>query len=520
MDLMDLMNLMKPGPTLDRPCSAPSTVAALAPLGWPALVIAGCTLVLLVSLSGRYGYHRDELYFLEAGRHLAWGYPDQPPFVPLLARLISELAPGSLVVLRLPSAVAAGGVILLTALLARELGGGRAAQALAAVSMAISGLLLGTGHLLSTATFNLLAWSLLLWLVLRILRTGNQRLWLVVGVVSGIGLLNNDLVIFLIAALVVGLAIVGPRRILGSPWLWVGAAIAALLWAPYLVWQAQHGWPELAVSRSIAAGGSGTSTPRSLLLPEQLVLVSPYLAPVWIFGLVRYFRDPALRWCRAIGPAYVVLCAAVVVTGGKAYYLAAYVPVLLGAGAQPTIAWLGRGRATLRRTLIALALVSTAAGTVLFALPVLPVGFVHRTPLVSLNYDAGETIGWPTFVAQIAEVYDHVPPSQRGATSILASNYGEAGAVDRFGPAFGLPHAFSGDDGFWYWGPPPSSAHTLVAIGFGRQQLERSFAHCQLHRRLDNGVGVDNQEQGQPVWVCTTPRASWRVLWPRFRVLS
>jgi 4-amino-4-deoxy-L-arabinose transferase-like glycosyltransferase len=196
--------------------------------------------VLLAGLSGRYGYHRDELYYLAAGRHLAWGYPDQPPLVALL----SWVAPDSVVVLRLPSDFAAAAVVVLAARLTRELGGQRAAQTLAAASMAVAPLLLGAGHLLSTTTYDLLVWALLLWLVVRVLRTGDQRLFVVCGVVAGIGLLNKDLVAFLIAALVVGIAVAGPRRILTSGWLWTGGAVAAVLWAPYLLWQARHGWPQ------------------------------------------------------------------------------------------------------------------------------------------------------------------------------------------------------------------------------------------------------------------------------------
>ncbi len=493
--------------------------STLAPLSHAVLVIAGATSLLLVGLSARYGYHRDELYFLEAGRHLAWGYPDQPPLMPLVARWMSDLAPGSLVLLRLPSALAAAGTIVLTGLLARELGARRPAQVLAALSIALSGLVLGADHLLSTTAFDLLSWTLLLWLIVRVLRVRNESLWIVIGVVAGVGLLNSDLVAFLLAAILVGVLVSGPRQLLATPWLWIGAVIAAIMWAPYVVWQAQHGWPELAVSRSIAAGGSGTSTPRALIIPEQLVLVSPWLCPVWIAGLVRLFRDPVLRWCRALGVAYVALAVVVLVTGGKAYYLAAYLPVLVAAGSQPTIDWLGRGRIRLRRTVAGAALVLTALGTITFALPVLPLGLVHDTPIVALNYDDGETIGWPTFVSQIAHVYNTVPQGQRSTTSILASNYGEAGAVDRFGASFGLPPAFSGQDGFWYWGPPPSSARTFVVVGFTQQKLASLFGACTLETRLNNQLGVDDQEQGSAVWTCSAPKAGWSVLWPRLRDL-
>ena len=359
----------------------------------PVIVAALVLAALLIAFSGRYGYHRDELYFLAAGRHLAWGYPDQPPLVPLLARLMSDLAPASLMVLRLPSAVASAALVLLTGLIARELGAERVAQALAAICVAAGPLVIGAGHLLSTTTFNLPAWALASWLILRILRTGNDRLWLVAGVVTGAGLLASDLIAFLLFAVIAGLAVTGPRRPFGSSWLYAGGAIAVAMWAPYLAWQASHGWPQVAVAQSIAGGGSGTSAPRWTLLPYQLLLAGVALSPVWVAGVVRLLRGPALRWCRAFGVTFIVLVIVLTVTGGKPYYLGAMFPVLLAAGAQPAVDWARRGRARPRTGLLVAALILTPLITIPVALPAVPVADLHRTSIVAVNYDAGETIG-------------------------------------------------------------------------------------------------------------------------------
>jgi hypothetical protein len=479
----------------------------------PVVLVAVAVTALLVGFANRYGYHRDELYFLAAGRHLAWGYPDQPPFVPVMARVLSAIAPGSLMVLRLPSAFAAGAIVVLTGLLAREFGGDRGAQVLAAASMAIAALLLGAGHLLSTTTYDLLSWAILLWLVVRILRTGHDRLWLVVGLVAGVGLLDSDLAAFLLGSVVVGLLLVGPRRPFASPWLWVGGAIAAALWSPYLVWQASHGWPQLDVSRAIAAGRSGTSAPRAVFLPFQLGLVSPFLAPIWIAGLVNLFRDHDLRWARALAWAYVLLALVFVATGGKPYYLGGMFPLLLAAGAPAAVRWLRRGDQARRRLALGAAFV-LSSGSIAITLPVVPVASLHSTPIVSFNYDAGETVAWPTFVREIASVYDTVRADD---AIVLASNYGEAGAVDHYGQRYGLPHAYSGQTGYWYWGPPPAAARTAVAVGFTRPEITRAFTGCRLAARLDNHLAIDDDEQRAPVWVCTDPVAPWRVLWRRFR---
>jgi hypothetical protein len=497
----------KPAPSATRAPALPDFAL------WPVAAVAGLLTVVLIALSGRYGYHRDELYFIECGKHLAWGYPDQPPLVPLIARLMTALAPGSIVLLRLPSAIASGLLVLLTGLLTRELGGRRTAQVLAGAVIAVAPLVLGSGHLLSTTTFDLPAWALLCLILLRILRTGERRLWPLAGLVAGVGLMDNDLVASLIAAVVVGIAVAGPRATFRSGWFYAGGAIALAIWSPYLAWQASHGWPELSLERSIAAGNSGSSAPWWLIVPEQLALVPVYFAPVWIAGLVRLFRDPELRWCRAVGVAYPVLAVAFMLTGGKPYYLAGMFPVLLAAGAQSAVDWVGRvGKP--RRRLVAVGLALSLLELPV-TLPVLPVSVVHDTPIVALNYDAGETIAWPTFVGEIAAVYRSLPPAQRAHAIVLTRNYGEAGAVDRYGPADGLRAAYSGHNGFWYWGPPPASAATAVVVGYDRSQL--SFCtSVRLAVTLNNHLGVSNQEQGTPVWICQ-PSRSWAAIWPSQR---
>ncbi len=478
--------------------SGPAELPALAIK--PVLAITVVLTGLLIAFSDRYGYHRDELYFIASGKHLAWGYPDQPPFVPLVARLMTSLAPGSLVLLRVPSALAGGVLVLLTGLLTRELGGRRAAQALACAVIALAPVVTGASHLLSTTTFDLPVWALLLWLLVRILRTGDQRLWLAAGLTAGAGLLDTDLVAFLIFAVVVALGLAGPRAPLRSGWFYAGGGLALALWAPYLAWQGSHGWPELAVARSIAAGGSGTSASWWLIVPEQFVLVAWYFSPIWITGLVRFFRDPGLRWCRAVGVA------------------AAYFPALLAAGAQPAVDWAGRAHHRRRAGLITAGLV-LAVLQLPITLPVLPVSVVHDTPIVALNYDAGETIGWPAFVREIATAYRSLPPAERSATVVLTSNYGEAGAVNHFGPAQGLPVAYSGHMSFWYWGPPPTRATTAIIVGYQRSQLT-FCGSARLAAHLDNLVGVNDDEQGAPVWICQQLTRTWPAIWPGQKHLS
>jgi len=478
-------------------------------VAWPALTgLAGGVVVLLLSVAGRYGYHRDELYFLRAGREPAFGYVDQPPLSPLLAHAADTLFGGSLVGLRLLPALAAGLTVLCTGLIAREFGGSRAAQALAAACAAVSSILLGTGHLLSTTTFDLLAWTVLSWLIVRGLRDGGRG-WLLAGLVAGVALQNKTTPVFQLGAVTAGVLLVGPRSVWRSPWPWLGGLVALALWAPNLIWQAGHGFPQLALSRAIAAGSSGTSEPWYAFLPYQLLLIGPLLVPVWTVGWWRLARDPALRTWRAFAVAYVLLAVVFMATGGKPYYLAGLYPVLLAAGAEPVVRWARARR--VRTALLGAALLGSLAASVFIVLPVVPVDRLARTPVPDLYYDAGETVGWPEFAATVSAVRQRIPAEE--PVAVLTGNYGEAGAVDRFLPR--LAPAYSGHNAYGTWGPPPDDADTMIAVGLPEEHLRTWFGQVELAARIDNGVGLANDEQNTPVWIVGDRRASWDVLWPQ-----
>ncbi len=478
------------------------------------LAIAGAVVVVLLAGSDGYGYHRDELYFLVAGRHLAWGYADQGPLTPAIARAMDSFAPGSLVALRFPSALMAGATVVVTGLLAYELGGSRRAQLIAAGCAAVGSFALFVGHVLSTSTFDLLAWACCSWLVARALRTGRHRLWPVAGVVVGIGLLNKPLIAFLAVGLAVSLLLVGPRAVLRDARFWVGVGIAVALWSPWLIWQTSHGWPQLDVSSSIARGGSGSSQPRWLIVPYLFLLVSPVLAPVWLAGLVALVRRESMRPFRAFAVCWAVLVAAFTITGGKPYYLAGLFPVLLAAGAIEADAWLGRGRGRGRAAVLGIAIVASGVVSVVLALPVLPAR--DAGPVVAANGDVGETIGWPQLVRAVAFAYRRAP---RQAV-IFTSNYGEAGAVDRFGPALGLPSAYSGHNAFGSWGPPPDRAAPVVVVGLDARHLRAFFRDCRPVTRVHDDEGIDNDERGAPIDLCSSTSQPWSRLWPRVRHLD
>ena len=252
-----------------------------------------------------------------------------------------------------------------------------------------------TGHTLSTSTFDLLVWTAVTYLAVRAVRTDRPWLWPVAGVVLGVGLENKPLPAFLAAALLAGLALSGPRWVLREPRFWLGVAIASLMWSPWLVWQAAHGWPQLVVSGSIAAGGSTSSAPWWQIVPFQVLLAGPPLAIVWIAGLVRLFRDPAVRNVRFLAWAWVVLAVVFMVVGGKPYYLAGLLPLLHAAGAGPVIAWTGHGRAVLRRAVLGVVVVMSAVAGAVIALPVLPAQLAGQAVLVCAGPQQPWSALWP-----------------------------------------------------------------------------------------------------------------------------
>jgi hypothetical protein len=372
------------------------------------------------------------------------------------------------------------------------------------------------GHLMSTSVFDLLGWAVLTYLLVRAVEE-DGRIWLLAGAVAGVGLQVKVLMAVLLLGVTVGVLVAGPRGILRSRWLWAGAGIAMVLWAPNLAWQAANGWPQLHLAGAIANGGSATSQPRWAYLPFQLVLVSPFLFPVWMAGWWTLLRSPQLRRWRFLAVAYVVVAVVFLATGGKPYYQAGLYPVLLAAGAAPVLRWVERGRQRLRVRVLPGALGAAAASSAFLFLPLVPAGQLHATPVVAVNSDAAETVGWPRFADTVAGIVEaHTRGDVRPA--VLTRNYGEAGALLRYRPD--IPEVHSGHNSFWSWGPPPDGTEVVVAVGFAPGRLDEWFDHVERAGTIDNGLDLDNEEQGTPIWVCSGPRRSWTELWPEMRILG
>ena len=496
------------------PVAPSASLAPLAPLARGPVIAAMLTLAaLLAATSNAYGYHRDELYFRMLDP--AWGYLDQPPLTPLIARTLASIVDEPWM-LHLPALLAAVAAVFVAALIAREVGGARRAQALAAWTAAAAAFPLIFGHVLLTSSIDLVVWPLVCLFAIRALLRHDGRWWLVVGLVAGLASYNKLLVAVLLAGLGVGLLVFGPWRVLRSPWLWGGILLAALLALPALVYQATHGWPQLAMGAALAEDNGGET--RWLMWPMLLLLVGPLLVPVWVAGLVGLVRRRAWRDIRLLVGAFVVVLVFTFVGSAQFFYPLGVVQVLLAIGCVPTAEWM---RTRTRRALVWSAVALNGAISAVIALPLVPVDVVGATPLPAINQVTADSIGWPRYVQQIADAAARAPGGSAGIP-VITANYGEAGAVARFGPASGLDatDVFSGHNELWFEGHPADAADAAVFVGYRPGFLAPLFDSCAVHARLDNGLGVDNEEQGEPITVCSGIRILWSEAWPRFAHLD
>jgi 4-amino-4-deoxy-L-arabinose transferase-like glycosyltransferase len=480
-------------------------------LAWrPILLVAVGVLALLLAVADRYGFHRDELYFLEAGQHLALGYVDQPPLTPVLARLQMELFGSSPWSVRVIPAVTVGVVAFLTALLAREMGGGPRPQIWSAVAISCAGFVLAVGHLLSTSTFDFAFWLALIVIVARLLRTGDPRWWVVYGALAGVALWNKHLPALLTVAVLVALVAARRWEVLAPRWLAIGGAVALAIASPTLWWQAVNGWPQLQMAAALSERIGAES--RATLLPLQLLLLGPLLIPAAVAG-VRWMRG-AGRTFAPLGWAYVAALVLTFVTGGRPYYPLPLAAVLVVAGmvalAQQDPGERGRAK------LLTIHVVTSAV----VALPLFPPAVLVRTPIPVLNDTHVESLGWPELAAQVAATVAQLPEADREHLVLLTGSYGEAGALDRYGPALDLPRPYSGHNSYGDWRRPDDDHATVVAIRVPVSSLQPSFASCVEIDEVRFDLPIDNEVRGAPIVLCRDLRGTWEEIWPRLRHLS
>ncbi|MFJ8162500.1 ArnT family glycosyltransferase [Streptomyces sp. NPDC096136] len=491
----------------------------IAPLDRRVFAVAGVVFAALMALAQRYGFHRDELYFLECARHIQASYVDQPVLAPLLARASLSLFGVSAAGLRLWPALAAAGTVIVGALTAREFGGARRTQLLAAIATGTMPVLLGSAHIANTTSYELLAWAAIAFVVVRIGRTGDTRWWIVAGVLVGLGAEFNHLAAVFAAVLLV-VVLLGPaRRTVVDRRLLAGGVIAALLVLPDLWWQAHHGWAMFEMTRALNGEHGG---PGNILtwIVGQLGMSCLAMALLWMAGLRFLWRSGRPLW-RALVIAYAalfILFAAT--TGAQVYYLAGLYVCLLAAGSVDLDGWLHARPQRLRGLVISTA-VSTALSAVV-VLPVLPASDVAWT--YGISPISGETLGWPQLVGSVRQVWTGLPVGQRANAVIFAADYSEAGAINELGRTAGLPTVVSSHNSAWWWGPGNPNATTVVAIAPGpdyapgyEAHLRQYFGHVRVAATLTSPDGVHNIESGGHVYICTDPVRPWGTIWPELR---
>jgi hypothetical protein len=490
---------------------------------------------LLIQFAGinHYGWFRDELYYMACGEHLAWGYVDQPPLIALISWFARHAFGNSMFDMRLLPALAGAAVVFLAGWLAAEFGGGLFAQFLAALAMLFAPAYLAFDSFLSMNAFEPLFWTLCALIVIRIAKGGSPALWVLFGVVAGLGLENKHTMLVFGFAVVAGLLISEQRPLLDSKWIWMGGALALALFLPNLIWEARHGWSQIQVVR---AGQEYKNYPVGPLrfVFEQILYLQPVELPVWLAGFIWFFGAAEGKRFRFFGWAYVIVMAIFILLLGKTYYSLPIYPILMGSGgvALERLLFGAQRRRWIAWAYCALVVIAGVV-SLPFGVPLLPVdSFVRYSQIlpysrtVKMERDAtvalpqlyADMFGWDNMAATVARVYHALPPAEQRSCAILAGNYGEAGAIDYYGPALGLPKAISGHNNYYLWGPRNDTGDCVILFGENADRYANLFGEAQLVATITDQFAMPS-ERGVHVYVCRKPSASLAILWPNFKMM-
>ncbi|MGO9454022.1 MAG: glycosyltransferase family 39 protein [Candidatus Binataceae bacterium] len=512
---------MKPSARDNPLVSGPAIVAYLGAL----------ELVLHLPNPGGYGFFIDELYFMACGEHLSFGYVDMPPLTALQAWAARGLFGDSLLAIRLLPALAGAGLVLLTGALVRQFGGGRFAQALAAFAILLAPFYLAFGSYLSMNSIEPLLWMGCALTLVRMIKTGDTRLWLWFGVLAGVGLENKDTMLVFGFALIAGLMMTVERRLMASRWFPLGGLVALLIFLPNLIWMVQHHFPHLEMLANIKRNQRNVYFSPLGFVGWQILGMQPVAFPIWFCGLWFFLMSTQGKAYRALGWAYLITLAILILAEGRFYYLAPSYPMLFASGAVAMEAWLARPRSQWFKWGYSGLLAVTGAIAALNTLPLLPPQtYIRYTRFIGLSQPKFEhrqaselpqlladRFGWPEMAAEVARVYEAFPADERAKTAIFAQNYGEAGAIDFYGPKLGLPKAISGHVNYWYWGPRGYTGETVIVLGATtREQLEQYFSKVDARGSVGSPYAMASEHF--TIYLCREPKGGTLAqIWPELK---
>ncbi len=491
---------------------------------------AGAALLVHFLTNQRYGYFRDELYFIACARHLDFGYVDLPPFSMLLLRLEMMVFGDSLFALRFFSAIASAGTVALTGLLARELGGRIWGMALGCIGALTSLYFLAIGNFYTPQVYEPLFWTGAIYFLVRIINGAQGRTWIWFGVMVGLGLQNKHSMAFFAVAIVIAILFTPERRHLGQKWIWLAGLVAFAIALPNVLWQIEHGWPTWVLLNNIAHSNKNVVLTPLQFVAQQFTLMNPMTAPLWLGGLIWSLFARDARRFRVIGLTYLIALAEFVVLHGKNYYLGPAYPMLFAAGGVAVervfalrLRWL--------RPALALAMLASAAVFLPIVLPILPpekllayMRALHfKVPKTETSFTAAlpqlyaDQFGWKEMARSVARVYDSLSPEEQKHVAIFCQDYGQAGAIDFFGPKYGLPPALSGHQNYFYWGPGDYTGEIMIVLDDEATDERAQFRSVEDRGPVETSRWAMLWEQRQHIYVCRDLKGGLRDLWPKVR---
>lgn len=490
---------------------------------WLALITL--CVYLVTNAFGGYDYFRDEFYYIACTDHLAWGYVDHPPLSIFILWVNRLLLGDSIFVLRLLPAVAGAALVYITGLIVRELGGGKVAQLLACLGVAFAPIYLIINSFYSMNAFEPLFWMSAAYVIIRILHTGNQKLWLLFGTIAGLGLQNKHSMLFFSFAIVVGLLLTDQRKQLGSKWFWFGGVIAIILFLPNLLWQMTHDWATLEFMRNAQQWKIAILSPWEFI-SFQVLFQHPFVVPLWLGGILALFFHVDLKKYRLFGVAFITLLILFIVQRGKPYYLSPIFPIVISAGAVAIEQFVNRRNWRWLSSTYVVLLIFGGLVLLPLALPVLPVEtyirYSHALGLqqpklerhgdLELPQVFADRFGWREMVAEVAAVYESLPPDKKAVAAIYTQNYGEAGAIDFYGGQYQLPKAVCGHNSYWLWGMRGYSGEVLVIVG-GRLENHRKVYDSVVQVAIHRNAYAMPYENNLPIFVCRNPKLPLLDVW-------